>query len=77
MMAESKKRKRNANVNHDDFMYYVRSVELLAKMKIDGAITETEYKYLKSCFMRDCQVKDDFLLGRLRITKKDENEMSL
>lgn len=77
MMAENKKRKRNANVNRDDFMYYVRSVELLSKMKTDGAITEAEYKYLKSCFMRDCQVKDDFLLGRLKPTEKDKNEMSL
>ena len=77
MMAENKKRKRNANVNRDDFMYYVRSVELLSKMKTDGAITEAEYKYLKSCFMRECQVKDDFLLGRLKLAGKDENEMSL
>lgn len=77
MMTENKKRKRNANANHDDFMYYVRSVELLSKMKTDGAITEAEYKYLKSCFMRDCQVKDDFLLGRAKCIEKDENEMIL
>lgn len=77
MMAENKKKKRNANANHDDFMYYVRSVELLSKMKSDGAITEEEYKYLKGCFMRDCQVKDDFLLGRVKSQRTNEREASL
>jgi hypothetical protein len=75
-MAEKKKRKRNANVNHDDFMYYVRSIELLSKMKNDKAITEEEYTYLKGCFMRDCQVKDDFMLGRVEC-KKDREEIEL
>lgn len=64
MMEGNKKRKRNANTNKEDYIYYVRSIELLSKMKDDKAITQSEYDYLKGCFMRDCQVMNDYALGR-------------
>lgn len=63
-MGDTKKRKRNANTNRDDYMDYLRSIELLAKMKTNGAINQSEYNYLKGCFMRDYQVSSDFMLGR-------------
>ncbi len=63
-MGDTKKRKRNANTNRDDYMNYLRSIELLAKMKNSGAINQGEYNYLKGCFMRDYQVSSDFMLGR-------------
>jgi len=59
-----KEKRRNANTSHDDYLFYVRSIELLTKMRESGNITEEEYSYLKKCFMEDCQVVSDFSVGR-------------
>ena len=72
MMEENKKRKRNANTNKEDYIYYVRSIELLTKMKESKAITQSEYDYLKGCFMRDCQVMNDYALGRKGFESQSE-----
>lgn len=54
----------DANKSAEDLKYYVRSIALLGEMKRDGSITQAEYDYLKSCFMKDFKVTSDLMVGK-------------
>ena len=45
-------------------MEYIRYLELLTKMKQNGGISESDYDYLKKCFMKEYQVVSNYSLGR-------------
>ena len=55
-MNEERRKTKNANTNREDFMEYIRYLELLTKMKQNGGISESDYDYLKKCFMKEYQV---------------------
>lgn len=63
-MNEERRKTKNANTNREDFMEYIRYLELLTKMKQNGGISESDYDYLKKCFMKEYKVVSNYSLGR-------------
>lgn len=67
-----RRKEKNANVSREDFMEYIRYLELLTKMKQAGGISESDYDYLKKCFMKEYKVVSNYSVGRSQQSPRNQ-----